>query len=122
MAKGIAAAMGIVALILAMSVLGGLGFYNGIAMEVGSDANDDVQQAQEEMINQEPEDRGSSALEDLTTAAGTTLSVLGQIIGNTSGVLQLLLMLPPELADAIQTFIRITFGLTFLAFLRGVVW
>lgn len=123
MAKGIAAFVTMVAIVLAISVLGGLGFYDGMAYTVEDTANDDVQDAADALIGQNATDRsGGSVLQDFTTSAGATLSTGWQVLANTSGILQLLLLLPSELTGPLETFFQLSFGITFAAFIRGVVF
>ena len=118
--KGITAFWIILVVVVVMSILSGLGFYDEIGMGVPTNANDDVQNAADALIGQEATDRsGGSVLQDFTTAGATSLSTAWQMIANTSGVLQLLLMLPPVLADQVQLLFQLTFGLTFAFYIRG---
>jgi hypothetical protein len=122
MSKGVTAMMLVVGVLLSVTVLAALGFYAGIGMQYPENANQQVQDAAEDFTGQEATDRsGGSAQQDFTTSAADTLSAGWEIISNTSGVLQLLVMFPKVLADAIQSFIRIAFGLMFLFFIRGLV-
>lgn len=122
MSKGITAFFIVVALTLSIPITAGLGFYDHLNVDYSSSANDDVQAAADALIGQEATDEsGGSALEDFTTSASTSLSAGWQVIANLSGILQLLFGLPEELTDPIQTFFQITFSITFIAFIRGVI-
>lgn len=122
MAKGIVAFVIVTAIILAMSIMSGLGFYAALNVDYTDSADDDVQQAADALVGQEAADKSSgSVLQDFTTSSGRTLATAWQVIANLSGILQLLLGLPEVLADALQRFFQITFGVTFAAFIRGVV-
>lgn len=120
MAKGVVAFYAVVGLILSISILAGIGFYDSIGVQYSDSANEQVQSAVETFTGQEATDRaGGSVLQDFTTSAGTTLAAGWEVIKNLSGVLQML-MVPKVIADAIQTVFILTFGITFAAFIRGV--
>lgn len=122
MAKGIVAFIVVVALTLSISVLSGLGFYATLGVQYETTANQDVQEAADALTGQEATDSsGGSVLQDFTTSAGTTLKTAWQVIDNLSGLLQLLFGLPSELTDMLETVWQITYGITFAAFIRGVV-
>lgn len=122
MSKGIVAFFVVVALSLSIPITAGLGFYDALNVDYSDSASDDVQEAADAMIGQEATDEsGGSALEDFTTSAATTLSTGWQVISNLSGILQLLFGIPAALADALQTFFMMTFSITFIAFIRGVI-
>lgn len=118
--KGMTAFIIVVALISAISILAGVGFFNELGMTVPESANDDVKSAADTLIGQEATDRsGGSVLQDFTTSAATSIATGWQIIANLSGILQLFLMLPEVMAETIQRVFQITFGLTFAFFIRG---
>jgi hypothetical protein len=120
MSKGITAFYIVLSLIVALSVLGGLGFYSSIALDYSDTGNADVEAAADALVGQEATDRsGGSVLQDFTTAGATAIATGWQVIANLSGILQLLVMLPEVLADAIERVWQITFGLTFAFFIRG---
>lgn len=120
MSKGMTAFYIVLSVIVAMSILGGIGFYQAIALDYSDTANDDVQNAADALVGQEATDRsGGSVLQDFTTAGATSIATGWQVIANLGGILQLLLLIPPELANAIETVWQITFGITFAFFIRG---
>jgi hypothetical protein len=120
MSKGITAFYIVLALIVSLSVLGGLGFYSSINLDYSDTGNADVEAAADALVGQEATDRsGGSVLQDFTTAGATAIATGWQVIANLSGILQLLVMLPEVLADAIERVWQITFGLTFAFFIRG---
>lgn len=122
MAKGIVAFIIVVALTLSMSVMSGLGVYAALDVQYTTSANDDVASAADAMVGQQATDQsGGSVLQDFTTSAGRTLATGWQVIANLSGILQLLFGLPAALTDPIQTFFQIVYGISFAAFIRGVV-
>ncbi|TQQ78604.1 hypothetical protein EGH24_13865 [Halonotius terrestris] len=122
MAKGIVAFFSVVALILAISMLSGIGFYQTLQVEYDSGADADVQAAADAMVGQEATDQSSdSVLQDFTTSAGRTLATGWQVIANLGGILKLLFGVPDVLATTIQTFFQMVFGVSFAAFIRGVV-
>lgn len=121
MAKGVVAFVVMVAVILSISILAGVGFYEAIGVQYDDSANAQVQSAVDTFTGQEATDRaGGSVLQDFTTSAGTTLSAGWEVLRNTSGVLQML-GIPKVIADPLQTMFLMTFGITFAAFIRGVV-
>jgi hypothetical protein len=120
MSKGITAFYIVLSVIVALSMLGGIGFYSSINLDYSDSADADVQNAADALVGQEATDRsGGSVLQDFTTAGATAISTGWQVIANLSGILQLLFMLPEVVADAIQTAWQVTFGLTFAFFIRG---
>lgn len=121
MSKGITAFFIVVALTLSIPITAGLGVYDDLHVDYSNSANDDVQEAADALIGQEATDESAgSALEDFTTSAATSLSAGWQVLSNLSGILQLLFGLPAVLTDPMQTFFQVTFGITFIAFIRGV--
>lgn len=120
MSKGVTAFYIVLAVIVSMSILGGIGFYNAINLDYSDTANDDVENAADALVGQEATDRsGGSVLQDFTTAGATSIATGWQVIANLSGILQLLIMLPAALADAIEKVWQITFGLSFAFYIRG---
>lgn len=119
--KGITAFVLVLAPILAISMLSGIGYYDELNVDYSNSAADaDVQAAADALTSQEATDTGGTALVEFTTGAANTFQSFWQVLSNTSGVLKLLLGLPDSIADPIQTFFQITFGVTFAAFIRGV--
>lgn len=121
MAKGVVAFYVVVGLILSISLLAGGGFYQEIGLQYDDSANDQVESAVNTFTGQEATDRsGGSVLQDFTTSGATTLAAGWEVIKNLSGVLQML-GVPKLVADPLQTVFLLTFGITFAAFIRGVV-
>ncbi len=122
MAKGIVAFMICVFFILSISMLSGLGFYSDMNVDYSDSADDDVQAAADAMTGQEATDKsGGSVLQDFTTSAGRTIATGWQVIANLSGILKMLFGAPDVIADSLQTMFQITFGVSFAAFIRGVI-
>jgi len=122
MAKGIVAFFVVVAFTLSMSVLSGMGFYGEIGVSYSDDMDTDTQKAAEALVGQQATDQsGGSVLQDFTTSAGQTLATGWQVIANLSGILKLLFGVHDALASSLQTFFQMVYGLTFAAFIRGVV-
>lgn len=120
MSKGIAAFVVVLALIMAISISSGLGFYAALNVDYSTSANDDVQRAADAMVGQEAADKsGGSVLQDFTTSMGRTLSTGWQVIANLSGIVQLLFGTPKVVADTLQSFFQMTFGITFALAIRG---
>lgn len=121
MAKGVVAFYVVVCLIVAISLLAGGGFYQEIGLQYDDSANQQVESAVDTFTGQEATDRsGGSVLQDFTTSGATTLAAGWEVIKNLSGVLQML-GVPKLVADPLQTVFLLTFGITFAAFIRGVV-
>lgn len=121
MAKGVVAFYVVVSLIVSISLLAGGGFYNELGLQYDDSANQQVESAVDTFTGQEATDRsGGSVLQDFTTSGATTLAAGWEVIKNLSGVLQML-GIPKIVADALQTVFLLTFGITFAAFIRGVV-
>lgn len=122
MAKGIVALMICVFLTLSISMLAGLGFYADMGVQYSDSADDDVQAAAEAMTGQTASDQsGGSVLQDFTTSAGRTLATGWQVIANLGGILKMLFGAPDVVASAIQTMFQMVYGISFAAFIRGVV-
>lgn len=123
MAKGIAAFVIVLTPVLAISILSGVGYYDALDVSYGDTAADqDVQNAANALQNAQASDTGGSAIVEFTTGAATALQSAWTVIGNTSGVLKLLFNVPNVLAGQLQLFFQIIFGLTFIGFIRGVVF
>ena len=125
MARGISAVIFLVSLIFSMSMLGGLGYYAdmGVAYDVEGQ-NEDVQAAADalEGIGYD-EDRSGSILQGPLAAVipfGDHLQMFTTILGNTSGVIQLLFGVPETIADPIQTMFRLAMFITFIFGIRGI--
>lgn len=121
MSKGIFAFVVMTGLILAISILSGIGFYDNLALDYSSQGmDDDVQSAADALTSQEATDTGGTAVVEFTTGAANVLQVGWEVVSNTSGVLKLLFNLPDAVADPFETFFQIAYGLTFAGFIRGV--
>lgn len=122
MAKGIVAFVVVLAMILSISMLSGIGFYDTMNVDYSTSAEQDVQNAADAMIGQEAADKSSgSVLQDFTTSAGRTLATAWQVIANLDGILEMLFGLPDAIADPIRLFFQMIFSVTFAGFIRGVV-
>jgi len=121
MAKGIVAFFLVVALTLSIGMLSGMGFYQSMGVSYNEDMDNDTQKAASALVGQEATDTGGSVLQDFTTSAGQTLASGWQVISNLSGILKLLFNAPNAVASTIQTFFMMVYGVTFAAFIRGVV-
>lgn len=120
MSRGVTAFYIVVAIILSIGILSGVGFFNAIGVQYPTSADDDVREAANALVGQEATDRsGGSVLQDFTTAGATSLSSGWQVIGNLGGILELLLLLPDALATPIERVFQLTFGLTFAFYIRG---
>lgn len=124
MAKGTVAAVFMISLLLAMTILNGVGYYALMGSEVDvSSQNADVQAAAEQVSGVSVGEGRSAALLQGPLAAVTPALTLIQsfttVIGNTSGVLQLLYGLPAVAADAVETFFRIGMLVTVIYLLRS---
>lgn len=121
MAKGIAAFIVVLAPILAISVLSGVGYYSNLHVNYGARGADaDVQAAAHALTNQEATNEGGSVFVEFTTSAATTFQSFWQVITNTSGVLKLLFGMPNSVAQKAQLLFQIAFGISFAGFIRGV--
>lgn len=121
MSKGIAAFVIVMAVIMSISVLSGIGYYNSLNIDYSNQGyNEDVQAAADAMTSQSASNTGASVYTDFTVGAGNTLATAWQVLSNTSGVIQLLFNAPKILADTLQTLFQITFGISFAGFVRGV--
>lgn len=122
MAKGTMAFVFMLALISSISILGGLGFYADLGVDYSDSGYDkDTQAAADALVGQEASNTGSSVFTDFTVGAANSLSIAWQVLANTSGVIKLLFSAPDVVAQNLQTFFQIMFGLTFAGFVRGAV-
>lgn len=124
MARGIAAFVFIVSLIFSMTILGGLGFYASSGVNLDASAqNKDVQRAAEQLDGIEfAEGRSSSILEGPLAAVTPVISIVQTfttVIGNTSGVIQLLYGIPKVAADTIELMFRIAMLVTVVYIIRS---
>lgn len=128
MARGIGAFIVMTALVLSITVLSGMGYY--ASMSAGADLdvsgqNQDVQQAADQLdgINY-GEDRSNAILQGPLAAVVPfieILQVLSAVLGNTSGVIQLLFGAPPVVADNIERLFRLAMLITIAFGIRGAV-
>lgn len=122
MSKGITAFVVVLAVIMSISILSGIGFYDNIGLDYSDQGmDDDVQSAAAAFTSQEATDTGGTAIVEFTTGAANTLQAAWEVLTNTSGVVKLLFSAPDSVATRFETFFRIVFGLTFAGFIRGVV-
>jgi len=117
MPRGITAAVFVISLIFSMTILGGVGFYAMLGVQIDAESyNEDVQRAADELQGIEyGEGRSSSILQGplaAITPVVTIFQTFTTVLTNTSGVLQLLYGLPPVAADAIETFFRLAMVVT----------
>lgn len=124
MARGIAAFVFVTSLIFSMSILGGLGFYASMGVEVDASTHSaDAERAADSLDGIEfGEGRSSSILEGplaVVTPVVDVLNTFVTVLDNTSGVLQLLYGLPPVVADTIQSMFRIAMLVTLAFMVRG---
>lgn len=124
MARGITAAVFVIALILSMTMLGGIGFYASLGVTVDVESqNEDVVAAAEELGGVElGEGRSASITEGPLATVTPSVGVIQTfttVIRNTSGVIQLLFGLPPAIADPIETFFRLAMVVTVLYLIRS---
>lgn len=116
--------MFLTSLILAITVLSGLGYYAEMGVEASAESqNKDVQLAAENLDGIEfDEDRSSSILQGPLAAlipAANLLMAFVTILSNTSGVLQLLFGAPVVVADTVELLFRIAMLITIAFFIRG---
>lgn len=117
MARGIAAFIFIVSLIFSMTILSGLGFYAAMGVDVSAESqNEDVQRAADQLNGIEfGEGRSSSILQGPLAAVTPVVRIFQTfttVIGNTSGVIQLLFGIPKIAADTIELTFRIAMLVT----------
>lgn len=116
--------MFVVALVLSMSILGGIGYYSSIGVEIDPDShNDDVVAAADNLDAVEfGEGRSDSILEGPLAAITPAVGIFQgftTVVTNTSGLLQLLFGLPAIVADTIETFFRIAMLVTLVYLIRS---
>lgn len=122
--RGIGAFIVISSLIMSMTVLGGIGYYASLGVEVDAEShNEDVQRAAEQLDSIEfGEDRSDSILEGPLAAITNVVAmfqVLSGVLYNTSGILQLLFGLPETAADMIELTFRLAMVITLLYLIRS---
>lgn len=122
MTRGMGAFIFMTSVIVAFSVLTGLGVPQALGLHYGASYDDDVQAVVDDIGgDQQASNTGSSAFTDFTVGAGRTLSAGWHIITNTDAVVILLTGAPREIADALEWMFRIFYGAMFAQFVRGVV-
>lgn len=126
MARGVTAAIFIASLVFSMSILSGLGFYALLGADIDvSSQNEDVEAAASELQGIDyNEDRSPSILEGPLAAVIPAIDVLlvfRTVIGNTSGVVQLLFGAPEIVADTVETFFQLSLLVTIIFAIRGAV-
>lgn len=107
-------------------MLSGIGYYAELAVpEDVEGQNEDVQSAVEDLGGVTyDEDRSSSILQGplaVVVPFVDGLMVIKMVLGNTSGLLQLLFGVPAAVADPIETLFQLAIGVTILFGLRGAV-
>lgn len=126
MARGITAAIFVVALISSMTILSSIGFYAqlGHGIEVDPEThNEDVVDAAAALGDVDfGEDRDPSILEGPLAAVipgVDTINLLTTIIGNTSGVVQFLFGAPEVVGSAVERLFQISLLITLAGLVRG---
>lgn len=124
MARGIAAAIFIASLIFSTTILSGIGYASSLGVSADVEGqNEDVQRAAEQLDSVEfGEGRSSSILEGPLAAVMPVVGIIQTftgIIGNTSGMLQLLYGLPKVAADTIETMFRLAMVVTIIYLIRS---
>ena len=110
--RGVGAFIAVTALIMSMTVLGGMGYYAKLGADIDDESyNQDVQDAAEELNSIEfGEDRSSSILEGPLAAITPVVGMFQAfitVLTNTSGVIQLLYGVPKVVGDTIELLFRI---------------
>jgi hypothetical protein len=124
MARGIAAFVFVGSLIFSMTILGGVGFYAALGVDVdASGQNADVQAAADQLDGIEfGEGRSGTILQGplavVTPVVGIIQTFTG-VLGNTSGMLQLLYGIPKVAADTIELLFRIAMLVTIVYLIRS---
>ncbi len=126
MARGIAAAVFLISMILSITILSGIGYYAELGTEMDvSSQSEDVQRAADNLDGiSYDEDRSSAILQGPLAAVIPVIEILQTfttVIGNTSGVLQLLFGAPVVVADTLELFFRIAMLVTIAFLIRGAV-
>ena len=124
MARGITAAVFVISLVLSMTMLGGIGFYASLGVSVDVDSqNEDVVSAAEELGGVElGEGRSASITEGPLATVTPSVGIVQTfttVIGNTSGVIQLLYGVPKVAADTIELLFRIAMLVTIAYVIRS---
>lgn len=122
--RGIAAFVFIGGLIFSITIIGGLGYYSAANVDLDAEnQNADVQRAAEQLDGIEFAEGRSSSIIDGPLAVVTPvvgiLQTFTTVIGNTSGVLQLLYGLPAVAATTIEWAFRIAMLVTMLFVIRS---
>lgn len=124
MPRGTAAFVVLAALVMSMTVLSGLGFYAEMGAEVDvSGQNEDVQAAADQLSGIEfGEGRSSAILQGPLAAVVPVVRIFQSfttVLGNTSGVIQLLYGAPKIVADQIELLFRIMMLVTIAYAIRS---
>ncbi|MFW5956773.1 MAG: hypothetical protein ACOCQY_05155 [Halorhabdus sp.] len=124
MARGIAAAIFVVSLTFSMMILGGVGYYSSMGVDMdASGQNADVEKAAQQLSGVEfGEGRSASILEGPLAAVMPVVDMAQSftaIISNTSGVLQLLYGVPAVVGDILELMFRIAMVVTFIYLIRS---
>jgi len=123
-ARGVSAFIFLVSLVFAMTILSGVGFYALVGTDLDvSSTNQDVQNAADQLGEQSfGEGRSSSILEGpLATVAPfiNIMQTLVTVIGNTSGVIQLLYGVPAVVADQVERLFKLSMLVTLAYAIRA---
>ena len=123
-ARGISAFIFLVSLVFAMTILSGVGFYALVGADLDvSSQNQDVQNAADQLGEQSfGESRSSSILEGPLATVAPFIDILQTfvtVIGNTSGVIQLLYGIPAIVADQIERLFKLSMLVTIAYAIRG---
>lgn len=115
--RGVGAFIAVTALIMSMTVLGGMGYYAKLGADIDDESyNQDVQDAAEELNSIEfGEDRSSSILEGPLAAITPVVGMFQAfitVLTNTSGVIQLLYGVPKVVGDTVELLFRIGMVIT----------
>jgi|GEM_PF-3429384 len=124
MPRGITAFVFVVSLVLSMTIVGGVGYYSSIGVEVDTESqNEDVVAAADNLDGIEfGEGRSDSILEGPLAAITPVVGIFQgftTVITNTSGLLQLLYGLPATVADTIEVFFRLAMLVTLIYLIRS---
>ena len=123
--KGLAAFIAMTALIMTMGALSGLGVYDALGVGYGLESADqDVQAAADALMQVDYQEGGSDAVLQGPLAAVrgpvAALQSIRSMLFNTSGVLKLLFGAPGPIAEMVERFFQISYGLATILFVRGV--
>jgi hypothetical protein len=122
--RGVGAFVVIASLIMAMTLLSGIGYYSALGADLDADShNADVQNAADELNSVGfGEDRSSSILEGplaVVTPVVGIFQTFSTVVTNTSGVIQLLYGLPAGAADIIELLFRVAMVVSLLYLIRS---